>query len=170
MHSVCSGVLEGSHSELEWRARDVHISVPYSHRVDPELVGDEVDGVQSLLLLANIGLGGFPGWRSDHGVQVGHRDPRHLECQATLGANLRDGDGLPHPLDVLRHLLASLSRYRDLEGRSGDVGVSKLDVDDVEAGLGRFVVDVKSSVFIVLAVNLCLGRSLNRERESAVAS
>ena len=48
--------------------------------------------------------------------------------------------------------------------------VSKLDVDDVEARLCWFVVNIQSSILIVLAVNLRLGGTLNGQRQSSVAS
>ena len=44
----------------------------------------------------------------------------------------------------------------DGEGRSRDVLVGELEVDDVEAGLGRAVRDVQPAVLVVLAFDLGL--------------
>ena len=49
-----------------------------------------------------------------------------------------------------------LSADGDGEGRSRDVLVGELEVDDVEAGLGRAVGDVQPAVLVVLAFDLGL--------------
>ena len=43
----------------------------------------------------------------------------------------------------------------------GHVLIGELQVDDVEAGLGRLVGDVEGSVLVVLALDLGLARAFN---------
>ena len=52
--------------------------------------------------------------------------------------------------------ISNLSADGDGEGRSRDVLVGELEVDDVEAGLGRAVRDVQPAVLVVLAFDLGL--------------
>ena len=52
--------------------------------------------------------------------------------------------------------ISNLSADGDGEGRPRDVLVGELEVDDVEAGLGRAVGDVQPAVLVVLAFDLGL--------------
>ena len=107
--------------------------------------------------------------RSDVGLQVGAADSGHLEGEPALAADLGDGDGLPHPLDLTGLLLGSLATDGDSKRRPGHVLVGKLEVDDVESRLRRLVGDVEGSVLVVFAFDLGLAWTLDGEGEAAVS-
>ena len=170
MYPVGARVLQRPDCELEGRARNVDIPVPDGHCVDAQLMWDKVDRIQALLLLGDVCLGGLAGGGGHHGLQVIHEYPRHLECQPALRTNLSDWDSLSHPLDVLSDLLAALARDGHLEWGPRNMGVCKLDVDDVEARLGWFVVNIQGAILIVFTINLCFGGSFNGERQASISS
>ena len=78
----------------------------------------------------------------------------HFECELALAADFGDGDGLSLALDLLPLSVRALAAHLNGEGRAVHVVVGELEVDDVVAGLGRFVGDVEGAVFVVLALDL----------------
>lgn len=164
-----SAVPERAYRELEGRAGDVHGLVTHGYRMHAEFLGHERHRVDAVFGLLDLGVLGDTTGGRDGGGKIEGRDSGYLEGQLALAADLGNRYGLSLPLNLLTLSIAALAADLNSERRALDVVVRELEIHDVVAGLGGLVGDVQSAVFVILALDLGLTRTLHRERETAEA-